>query len=325
MAALSTGIGVSNTRARLAHQFGAHYRFEFQRHADGFTVLVASRSVRIPGVPVDRRVRRLRITEVAMSAKTIRTAHRRRRAARARADALAARRRNGRRGGRRSPGRRRGRRGHPRPVARPRLPRRADAEARRLRGDPDRRRRADAGRSSSSPPTTSTRCAPSRCRRSTTCSSRSISERFQGALKRVRRQIDSQETGDIGRRLLALVARPQDRSAVKSRPPRRQVRRPALLPARRRNRLDRSGRQLRAAARRHRRPPAARDDELDRGAAEPGDLLPHPPLAHRQHRADQGTAALVQRRVRVILRNGARLTLSRGYREKLQERLGKPL
>ena len=27
----------------------------------------------------------------------------------------------------------------------------------------------------------------------------------------------------------------------------------------------------------------------------------------------------------VILRNGARLTLSRGYREKLQERLGKPL
>ena len=27
----------------------------------------------------------------------------------------------------------------------------------------------------------------------------------------------------------------------------------------------------------------------------------------------------------VILRNGTRLTLSRGYREKLQERLGKPL
>jgi len=27
----------------------------------------------------------------------------------------------------------------------------------------------------------------------------------------------------------------------------------------------------------------------------------------------------------VILRNGARLTLSRGYREKLQERMGKPL
>ena len=41
MAALSTGIGVSNTRARLKHQFGSRYRFEFQRHRDGFTVLVA--------------------------------------------------------------------------------------------------------------------------------------------------------------------------------------------------------------------------------------------------------------------------------------------
>ena len=41
MAALTTGIGVSNTRARLKHQFGAHFRFEFHRHRDGFTVLVA--------------------------------------------------------------------------------------------------------------------------------------------------------------------------------------------------------------------------------------------------------------------------------------------
>ena len=32
MAALSTGIGVANTRARLGHQFGTHFRFEFQRH-----------------------------------------------------------------------------------------------------------------------------------------------------------------------------------------------------------------------------------------------------------------------------------------------------
>ena len=40
MAALSTGIGVSNTRARLSHQFGSRYRFEFQRQAGGFTVVV---------------------------------------------------------------------------------------------------------------------------------------------------------------------------------------------------------------------------------------------------------------------------------------------
>jgi two-component system, LytTR family, sensor kinase len=41
MLALSTGIGLSNTRARLAHQFGPNYRFEFQRRLDGFTALVA--------------------------------------------------------------------------------------------------------------------------------------------------------------------------------------------------------------------------------------------------------------------------------------------
>jgi len=41
MVALSTGIGVANTRARLAHQFAARFRFEFQRHDLGFTVLVA--------------------------------------------------------------------------------------------------------------------------------------------------------------------------------------------------------------------------------------------------------------------------------------------
>jgi two-component sensor histidine kinase len=40
MAALSTGIGVANTRARLQHQFGTRFRFEFQRHRDDFTVLV---------------------------------------------------------------------------------------------------------------------------------------------------------------------------------------------------------------------------------------------------------------------------------------------
>jgi sensor histidine kinase YesM len=40
LAALSTGIGVSNTRARLVHQFGAEFRFEFRRRPGGFSVLV---------------------------------------------------------------------------------------------------------------------------------------------------------------------------------------------------------------------------------------------------------------------------------------------
>lgn len=41
MAALSTGIGVSNTRARLTHQYGARHRFEFHRQPEAFSVLVA--------------------------------------------------------------------------------------------------------------------------------------------------------------------------------------------------------------------------------------------------------------------------------------------
>jgi signal transduction histidine kinase len=41
MAALFKGIGLSNTRARLIYQFGAQYRFEFERHSAGFTVLIA--------------------------------------------------------------------------------------------------------------------------------------------------------------------------------------------------------------------------------------------------------------------------------------------
>lgn len=39
--ALSTGIGLSNTRARLSHQYGARHRFEFKRHQGGFSVVVA--------------------------------------------------------------------------------------------------------------------------------------------------------------------------------------------------------------------------------------------------------------------------------------------
>ena len=41
MASLSTGIGVSNTRARLSTRFGARFRFEFQRRREDFTVLVS--------------------------------------------------------------------------------------------------------------------------------------------------------------------------------------------------------------------------------------------------------------------------------------------
>jgi two-component system LytT family sensor kinase len=41
LTALQKGIGVSTTRARLQHLFGADFRFEFHRQASGLTVLVA--------------------------------------------------------------------------------------------------------------------------------------------------------------------------------------------------------------------------------------------------------------------------------------------
>ena len=55
-------------------------------------------------------------------------------------------------------------------------------------------------------------------------------ERFTEALQRARKQIERDETGDLGRRLLALV-KDLRRDQPQIRPPRRQVRRPALLPA----------------------------------------------------------------------------------------------
>jgi len=41
LTALQKGIGVSTTRARLQHLFGADYRFEFHRQASGLSVVVA--------------------------------------------------------------------------------------------------------------------------------------------------------------------------------------------------------------------------------------------------------------------------------------------
>ena len=73
-------------------------------------------------------------------------------------------------------------------------------------------------------------------------------ERFSEALQRARKQIEREETGDLGRRLLALVKdlrrdQPRaDRLVVKSGG--------RLFFLRGRNRLDRSGRQLRPPPRR---------------------------------------------------------------------------
>lgn len=52
LAAMSTGIGVANTRARLTHQFGPGFRFEFHRVAGAFRVLVSIPFRLDTGVPV---------------------------------------------------------------------------------------------------------------------------------------------------------------------------------------------------------------------------------------------------------------------------------
>lgn len=41
LSALQKGIGVSTTRARLQHQFGADFRFEFHHLEPGVTVVIA--------------------------------------------------------------------------------------------------------------------------------------------------------------------------------------------------------------------------------------------------------------------------------------------
>jgi LytS/YehU family sensor histidine kinase len=51
LTALQKGIGVSTTRARLQHLFGADFRFEFHRLAQGLAVIVALPWRTEPGMP----------------------------------------------------------------------------------------------------------------------------------------------------------------------------------------------------------------------------------------------------------------------------------
>jgi two-component system LytT family response regulator len=59
--------------------------------------------------------------------------------------------------------------------------------------------------------------------------------------------------------------------------------------------------------------------------ARPDLLHPNPPHRHRQCGPDQGAAAALHGEYEVVLRGGARLTLSRSYRDRLQCLLGKDL
>jgi two-component system, LytTR family, response regulator len=150
-------------------------------------------------------------------------------------------------------------------------------------------------------------------------------DRFQSALKRVRRQIDSQETGDLGRRLLALVRdlkseRPQrsDRLVVKS------GGRLFFLRADEIDWIEAAGNYVRLHV--------GAEGHLLRETMNSIESRLNPETFFRIHRSHIVNIERIKElqpwfngEYVVILRNGARLTLSRGYREKLQEKLGKPL
>jgi two-component system, LytTR family, sensor kinase len=54
---LQQGIGLTNTRARLSHHYGANYRFEFHKRTETFAVVVALPWKAIPAEPQQRQTR----------------------------------------------------------------------------------------------------------------------------------------------------------------------------------------------------------------------------------------------------------------------------
>jgi two-component system LytT family response regulator len=151
------------------------------------------------------------------------------------------------------------------------------------------------------------------------------SERFQGALRRVRRQIDTRETGDIGQRLLALVR--DLRPSSQSRTDRLVVKSGGRLYFLRADEID-----WIEAAGNYVRLHVGAEGHLLRETMNSIESRLNPEIFFRIHRSHIVNIERIKElqpwfngEYVVILRNGARLTLSRGYREKLQERLGKPL
>jgi len=149
-------------------------------------------------------------------------------------------------------------------------------------------------------------------------------DRFQGTLKRVRRQMESVETGDLSRKLLALVGNlKNDRPARTERLVIKSGGRLFFLRVDEIDWIEAAGNYVR----------------LHVGAE--GHLLRETMTAiegrlssetffriHRSHIVNIERIKELQPWFNgeyvVMLRNGTKLTLSRGYRERLQERLGRP-
>ena len=147
-------------------------------------------------------------------------------------------------------------------------------------------------------------------------------ERFQEALQRARAQIQRDETGDIGRRLLALV---KDLRRDQPKTDRLVVKSGGRLFFLRTDEID-----WIEAAGNYVRLHVGTTSHLLRETMNSIEGRLDPEKFFRIHRSRIVNMERIQEmqpwlngEYAVVLRNGTRVTLSRGYREKLQERLGK--
>jgi two-component system LytT family response regulator len=147
-------------------------------------------------------------------------------------------------------------------------------------------------------------------------------DRFQRALQRVREQMEGQQTGDLGRRLLALV---QDLKPDQQRLDRLVVKSGGRVFFLRTEEID-----WIEAAGNYVRLHLGTDSHLFRETMNALEAKLDVNRFFRIHRSRIVNIERIQElqpwfngEYAVILRDGTRLTLSRGYREKLQERLGR--
>jgi two-component system LytT family response regulator len=160
-------------------------------------------------------------------------------------------------------------------------------------------------------------------------------ERFQGALRRVREQMDAAENGALGKRLRALVrdmktdVSPDAQPAVSAdrKSDRMVVKSGGRLFFLRSDEID-----WVEAAGNYVRVHVGTESHLLRDTMNAIETRLNPDVFFRIHRSRIVNIERVKElqpwfngEYVVILRNGTKLTLSRGYREKLQDRLGKPL
>jgi two-component system LytT family response regulator len=145
-------------------------------------------------------------------------------------------------------------------------------------------------------------------------------ERFNDALERARRQVEREETGDLGRRLLALV---KDLRRDQPRAERLVVKSGGRLFFLRADEID-----WVEAAGNYVRLHVGTTSHLLRETMNAIESRLDPEKFFRIHRARIVNMERIQElqpwlngEYAVLLRTGTRLTLSRGYREKLQERL----